>query len=706
MLPRRFAAADKSPLTVPRCRHPGTRGEPRALARDPERRGGHSADLTEIEARFRAIFDAQFQFIGLLGIDGTLLEANATLLRFAGLRREDVLGRKLWELRWWTHAPDPNAPAQLRDAVRRAAAGEFVRYEEQVAGVGAESAWIDFSLRPMPDEASGRVKLLIPEGRDITERHALQERLAERAVALATSEARFRELYHRAPIPIHSIGPDGLLIDVSDEWVAFTGFPREAVLGRSFAEFLDPASARLYRDRAAPELIRQVAAGETRSVEYRLIKHDGSVADVVLTARPERNPATGEFVRSLSVLSDVTARNRAEAALRQAQKLDALGSLTGGVAHDFNNLLMAVLASLQMLKKRLVSGDRRAEELLQSAVQGAERGAALTQRLLAFARQQPLEPGPVNLRQLVAGLDDLLRRSLGPAVRIETKIPADLWTLRADASQLELALVNLAVNARDAMQDGGTLHIVARNTTIPTDPATPGLTVDQSVLAPGAYVAIEVSDGGTGMDAATLARATEPFFTTKGPGKGTGLGLSMVHGFGAQSGGILRLRSRLGAGTTAELWLPRSVTDKSASGNSDADITMKGPAVGDTQPRSPLRIVVVDDDSLVRMGTVAMVEELGHVVVAEAGSGAEALVALRDAKEVDLLLTDQAMPGMTGQQLAEAARGVRPGLAVLLATGYAEQGAAGAKNLPRLPKPYGLDDLATALSAFAAKASP
>jgi PAS domain S-box-containing protein len=676
------------------------------LARDPERHEGHSADLAEIEARFRAIFDAQFQFIGLLDIDGTVLEANATLLRFARLRRQDVLGHKLWELRWWAHAPRPDATERLREAIRRAASGEFVRYEEQVAGVGAETAWIDFSLRPMRDEASGQVRLLIPEGRDITERHALERRLAERAAALAASEARFRELYHRAPIPIHSIGPRGLLIDVSDEWVAFTGFPREAVLGRSFAEFLERDSARLYRERAAPELIRQVPAGETRSVEYRLIKRDGSVADVVLTARPERDPATGEFLRSLSVLSDVTARNRAEAALLQAQKLDALGSLTGGVAHDFNNLLMAVLASLRMLEKRLVPGDRRAEALLHGARQGAERGAALTRRLLAFARQQPLEPGPVDLRRLVAGLDELLRRSLGPAVRIECPIPADLWTLWADASQLELALVNLAVNARDAMQEGGTLRIAARNATVPADPAWPSSTAEQPALAPGAYVAIEISDSGTGMDATTLARATEPFFTTKGPGKGTGLGLSMVHGFVAQSGGVLRLRSRPGAGTTAELWLPRGVTDRAASGNFATDINAKGPAVGDSQSQAPLRILVVDDDSLVRMGTVAMVEELGHVVVAEAGSGAQALAVLRDAGSVDLLLTDQAMPGMTGQQLAEAARAMRPGLPVLLATGYAEQGAAGARNLPRLPKPYGLDDLATALSAFTAKGSP
>ncbi len=365
--------------------------------------------------------------------------------------------------------------------------------------------------------------------------------------------------FQRMPIPVQSMGPDAMLRAVNEAWVEFTGYSRADVIGHSFAEFLDPPSAALYRQKAVPEFIASVPALESRSVEYRLIKRSGEAADIVLTARPERDPGTGEFLHSLAVIVDVTERNRAEAALRQAQKLEAMGSLTSGVAHDFNNLLMIILSSLQLLAKRLPAEDARATRLIDAALQGATRGAALTARLLAFARQQDLAPRPIDLPRLIEQLRPMLGQLLGPGIAVEAAFPPDLWTVLADLDQLELALINLAVNARDAMPGGGTLSIAARNETV-TPAASPFIGMHAPQAAPaGDHVVLMIRDTGTGMDEAALARATDPFFTTKGVGGGNGLGLSMVQGFASQSGGGLLLSSEVGEGTSVEMWLPRAL---------------------------------------------------------------------------------------------------------------------------------------------------
>ncbi len=488
------------------------------------------------------------------------------------------------------------------------------------------------------------------------------------------------------------MGLDGLLREVNEAWIAYTGYDKAQAIGHSFADFLDPASAMLYRQKAVPELIDSVPTRESRSVEYRLIKASGEVADIVVTARPERDPATGYFLHSLSVINDITARNRAETALRQTQKLEALGRLTGGVAHDFNNLLMIIQGSLQLLARRLPSDDVRAARLLDAAVQGARRGAALTSRLLAFARQQELTPGPLDPRQLLGSLRPMLSHLLGPAILIEEDFAAALWNLRADPNQLELALLNLAANARDAMPQGGRLRLAARNATvIPNDSSFIGLGGEPRAPA-GDYVVLTVGDSGSGMDEAALARAADPFFTTKGPGKGTGLGLSMVHGFAVQSGGALLLSSEPGVGTTVELWLPRTMEQVRASPADDAS----APHASQSGARS-LRILLVDDDPLVVAGTTSMLEELGHDAITAAASGEEALAVLRDHGDFDLLLTDHVMPGMTGVQLAACARDLHPALPILIASGFAELDSLAGVQWPRLRKPYSLNDLASAI---------
>ena len=498
--------------------------------------------------------------------------------------------------------------------------------------------------------------------------------------------------FQRVPIAMQSMGPHAMLLDVNEAWVAFTGYAKAQAVGHSFSSFLDAESAERYLQKAVPALIATTPAGESASVEYRLIKASGEAADIVLTARPERDPATGDFIHSLSVINDVTARNRAEAALRQAQKMEALGGLTSGVAHDFNNLLMIILGSLQLLDRRLPKGDARAGRLLDAALQGARRGQALTTRLLAFARQQELTPRPLDPAELLGALHPMLSQLVGPAIVLQKSVPAGLWTLCADPNQLELALLNLAANARDAMPDGGRLLVAARNATVASAHEIFAESGDPPVVPAGDYVVLSVTDTGMGMDEAALTRAADPFFTTKGPGKGTGLGLSMVHGFAKQSGGALVLSSRLGDGTTAELWLPRT-TDPIVE--RAAEIAAPNPQMGRN-----LRILLVDDDPLVLASTAAMLEELGHEAARIAASGEGALSVLAHDPDFDLLLTDHMMPGMSGMQLAAQARALYPALPILLASGFAELDEVAEASWPRLRKPYGLSDLSAALAVL------
>ncbi|MDP8985899.1 MAG: response regulator [Pseudomonadota bacterium] len=380
-------------------------------------------------------------------------------------------------------------------------------------------------------------------------------------------------------------------------------------------------------------------------------------------------------------------RETALAQLFEAQKMDTIGQLTGGVAHDFNNLLMAVLGSLTLLEKRLPPGEHANRRLAQNAIQGAQRGAALTQRLLAFSRRQELKPESVDVEHLVGGMVDLLKRALGHGIELQLSFPSAMPPVLADANQLELALLNLALNARDAMPNGGQLTVGAtaeiRSEFAPCAGA-------ERALAPGDYVRIFVADTGVGMDEMTLAKATEPFFTTKGPGKGTGLGLSMVHGLAAQSGGLLHIRSKPNVGTHIELWLPRATTS--------AISVLRAPKPVELAPRTaPCKILIVDDDLLVLTGTAALIEDLGHTAI-EAHSAAEALAKLAADAGIDLVITDYAMPTMTGLQLAQCIQDRFPGLPIILATGYAELPLDPAKmGLLKLTKPCTQQDIAACI---------
>jgi signal transduction histidine kinase len=404
----------------------------------------------------------------------------------------------------------------------------------------------------------------------------------------------------------------------------------------------------------------------------------------------ERTAALEESARALRHLNEdlerridlrTREREQALAQLLEAQKMETIGHLTGGVAHDFNNLLMAMLGNLELLKKR-VPEEPSVRRLIENAIKGVERGAALTQRLLAFARRQELRPATVEIPALVAGMNELLGRVIGTDVTIAEDMAPGLPPVLIDENQLELALLNLAVNARDAMPDGGVITFSAAAVSADAPDAPKG-------LKPGGYVRLTVADNGVGMDKAVLSRAIEPFYTTKGVGKGTGLGLSMVHGLAAQSGGALALSSRLGEGTRIDIWIPES--ERLA----EVDVQTTGPQIdASAMTIPPLTILVVDDDVLVCTGTAAMLEDLGHTVF-EAHSGAEALVLLESGQQIDLLVTDQLMPKMTGTELIQIVRERWPGLPFILATGYAEQSAGPGPviNLPRLAKPFRQEEL-------------
>jgi CheY-like chemotaxis protein len=368
--------------------------------------------------------------------------------------------------------------------------------------------------------------------------------------------------------------------------------------------------------------------------------------------------------------SEVRQRETAQAQLIQSQKMESIGQLTGGVAHDFNNLLTSVIGNIDMAQ--VAVRDERVRRLLLAAQHAAESAATLTQRLLAFARKQLLQPLPVDLRQLVAEMQDMLGRTLGAAVQLAVAADDRLWPALVDRHQIELAILNLAINARDAMPRGGTLTITLANETV-----TPGSPDDLRV---GDYVVLRVADTGIGMDEATLARAVEPFFTTKDVGKGTGLGLSMVHGIAVQSGGAMRIRSRLGRGTTVEIWLPRSLESADEAGRAAIRPLERGDAT----------ILVCDDNQSVREFASEALEDSGyHVIAAENGQSALAVIE-NEATPLDLLLVDFAMPGINGVDVAQRTRQRRPNLPILLITGNAEQAAvrSEAEGVPLLTKPF------------------
>jgi PAS domain S-box-containing protein len=531
-------------------------------------------------------------------------------------------------------------------------------------------------------------------------------------VALTVSERRYRTLAEALPQLVWTSRPDGQRDYFSRQWVEYTGIPEEEQFGLAWLDkVVHPEDRKRIRERwmAAvkgqdeydAELRIRRADGQYRWFKARAtpVRDDGrivrwfgtctDITDIVearetLTrSQEELERRVAERTRSLAaaneqLAAEIAERQRTEEALRQSQKLEAIGQLTSGVAHDFNNLLTGVLGNLELLERRLKSeGSLRR---LRSARAAAERGARLTHQLLAFSRKQRLAPTPLDLNRLVSEASDLLFRTIGATVRIETVLTEGLWPALVDPTQIELVLLNLAINARDAMPAGGRLTIRTANVSrseMPPD------------LRPGDYVLISVADSGEGMTEEVLSKAVEPFFTTKEIGKGSGLGLSMVHGVATQSGGGLRIDSRVGRGTTVNVYLPRARRPSAiARERETSSATVHEGAT----------ILVVDDDPDVREVAVSSLESCGYRLLA-AENGLAALDVLAGDERVDLLLVDMAMPGMNGVEVIRRARERRPGLRALLVSGYADIAAfSPAEGDLVLQKPYRLARLADSVA--------
>ena len=634
------------------------------------------ASMGDVDERYRLLVDSITDYaIYMLDPDGIVVSWNAGAARFKGYTAAEIIGQHFSRF----YSPEDQAAGLPRQALQKAARDG--RYENEGWRVRKDGTrfWANAVIDPIRDP-SGSLIGFAKITSDLTERKLVAEELQR-------SQEQFRRLVDSvSDYAIFMLDPEGYVTTWNSGAQRIKGYLPSEIIGEHFSRFYTDADR---RDRV-PQAALEIAAREGRfEKEGWRLRKDGTRfrANVVIDAI--RNDS-GELIGFAKVTRDVTEHHRVQESLQraqqtlfQAQKLESIGQLTGGIAHDFNNLLTAIGASLELLRKHLTDHPR-ASILLENALQGVERGATLTQRMLAFARRQELELRPVDVALLVAGMKEMLERSIGPSISIVTRIPAGLPPVRTDANQLEAAILNLAVNARDAMPHGGSIIISARAENLAAD--------NGADAVPGDYVQLSLADTGEGMDEATLRHAVEPFFTTKGVGKGTGLGLAMVHGVAEQSGGKLKLDSKPGAGTTATIWLPVSMAELDGSGKEAARAQLP---VLSAANRST--ILVVDDDDLVRVSTCAMLDDSGYAVI-ETDNAFRALEIISSSTGVDLLLTDQAMPGMTGLQLAVATKKLRPKLPIILATGFAELPKEAPGILRRLAKPYRIADLVEAIA--------
>jgi PAS domain S-box-containing protein len=627
-----------------------------------------------LENNYRLLVDAIVDYaIFMLDPGGHVVSWNLGAERFKGYQASEIIGSHFE--RFYT-AEDRAAGLPALALQRAQREGRFETEGWRVRKDGGRF-WAHVLIDPIKDDAGtliGFAKIT----RDLTERREAEETLRE-------NQAQFEILIQGVTdYAIYMLDATGHVKSWNTGAERIKGYRADEIMGEHFSRFYTPED----REAGEPQRTLRIASTEGRfESEGWRVRKDGTrfrahvLVDRILNER-------GNLVGFAKVTRDVTEQNKiarqlesARAALFQSQKLEAIGQLTGGVAHDFNNLLMAIIASLEMIGHRMPD-DPKLHALLENAKTGAFRGAALTQRMLAFARRQQLNPVSVDIVELVRGMSDLLQRSLGSQINITTTFPLKLASVLVDYNQLELALMNLAVNARDAMPEGGRVLISANSEVIGRGHSTG--------LPEGDFVKLVVADEGQGMDEATAARAIEPFFTTKGIGKGTGLGLSMVQGLAEQSGGRLVIKSAAGKGTQVEIWLPVAPAHSSAP-----DAAPSEPVETAVRTR-PLNVLAIDDDSLVLATLGAQLEDLGHRVTTSE-SGEEALNHLRAGECFDVVVSDYAMPGMTGAQFAERALQIRPEMPIIIATGFAELGDAAERGLVRLQKPFSQRDLAVAI---------
>jgi PAS domain S-box-containing protein len=628
-------------------------------------------EVAERTAERDRVWEVSHDLLGIADPDGTWRSVNPAWTRTLGWEPHELIGKTS---EWLLH---PDELATRRERLETlSGGGDINRYELRMRTRGGEYRYVSWTATL----ADGRLYAI---ARDVTEEHRQQ-------AALRAAEERTRLVLGAMDgVGIWSYDIAGDLFHSDAGFAALYGFtPEQAEAGASMAELL----ARVHPEDLERlmgvfvEMRDQTGGGE---VEYRVVRPDGTLRWVMVRNHSLLNDK-GELESVVGVGIDVTRLRELEESLRQAQKMEAVGQLTGGLAHDFNNLLTGISGALEMMQLRLKQGRIDAlPRYIGVAQTAAGRAAALTHRLLAFARRQPLDLRPLDVAQLIAGIEDLLRGTVGPTVDLRVLHAADSWPVQVDANQLENALLNLCINARDAMPGGGVLTVETANVWLDEAGAT------ERDLPPGAYLVLCVSDTGVGMPPEVVARAFEPFFTTKPKEQGTGLGLSMIYGFARQSGGQIRIRSAPGAGTTMSLYLPRHLGAAIDRGEGGRRATIRRVASDEV-------VLVVEDEPAVRMLVTDLLEELGYTAI-EAGDGGEGAAVLRSDTRIDLLVTDVGLPGgMNGRQVADAARAARPGLPVLFITGFAENAVVGdgplEAGMELLAKPFTIDALAARIT--------
>ena len=636
--------------------------------------------LRESEAQFRALAQAMPNHAWTARPDGTLDWFNQRVLTYSGV--DPHTGATLP----WTAIVHPDDVAHAGAAWAHALqTGEDYAVEFRIRRADGAYRW--HLVRAQPIRADdGTIIQWVGTNTDIEAQKVAATALAdlnaelERRVAARTADRD--RIWRNSRDLLLVVDRDGMFRAVNPAWTAILGYEPEAMVGHRCSEFVWPDDA----DSTLDALQAAISKGNLTNFENRYRHKDGTVRWIAWNTSAE-----GDLVYAYG--RDVTAEKgqaealrAAEDALRQSQKMEAVGQLTGGLAHDFNNLLTGIWGNLELLQLRVAQGRLKdLERYVAAAQSAAKRAAALTHRLLAFSRRQTLDPRPTDINRLASDMEELIRRTVGPAITLELISAAGLWTTLVDPNQLENALLNLCINARDAMPNGGRLSIATANRWFDPRAAL------EHHLKPGGYVSLSVADTGSGMTPDVVRRAFDPFFTTKPIGEGTGLGLSMIYGFVQQSGGQARIQSEVGRGTAVTLYLPRH------AGTADRPQDEAG-APDSIQPGRGETVLVVDDEAAVRMLVAEVLQDRGYVVI-EAADGIAGLAALQSPQRIDLLVTDVGLPGgLNGRQVADAGLAIRPGLKVLFITGYAEQAVLGdgqlAPGMHVLIKPFAMEALA------------
>jgi PAS domain S-box-containing protein len=660
LIPREIKVIQNLTRQVNRHSNLARRKREQATEREAKQPNGYYRDQ---RGYFRELLDALPAAIYTTDANGRITFFNQAAVELSG--RTPEIGSDRWCVTWRLYWPDGRAMAHEECPMAKALKEDRpVRGEEAIAE-RPDGTRVPFMPYPTPlHDAAGRLVGAVNMLVDLTARkeaeealrllnETLEQRVEERTRQLRESERRFRLFVEGVTDhAIYMLDTAGVITNWNSGAERIKGYRAEEIIGQHFSVFY----ASKDQQEGLPQQALMIAAQDGRfEADGWRIRKDGSRfwANAVIDAVHDDR---GVLIGFAKVTRDMTARRAIDEQLRQSQKMEAVGQLTNGVAHDFNNLLATIIPNLELAQFHIK--EERVEKYLEGAIRAAERGAQLTNQLLAFSRPQELITEPVDVNQIVSEACEMLPRTIGPTIAIETVLDEDAWWAMTEPGQLGLAILNLAINARDAMSAGGKL-------TIATENIVHGYRSRLPTIAPGDYVMIAVTDTGTGMSEEVRARAFEPFFTTKNMGKGTGLGLSMVYGFAKQTGGTITIDSELGQGTTLRIYLPRAPRRSEAAEEAgNQSLCKAGP---------PSRILVVDDNSAVRSITAAMIRTLGHDVI-EAAGGQDALDLLEKDRQFDLLIVDLAMPNMHGDEFAARAREVVPGVPTLFVTGYAEPG--------------------------------